>query len=126
MTMLQYAAISKNEKQRSRYYTKVRYRLPTVDEMTYALTKFKDNIYTNYKIFADLETFTVPAYPQKKRKKEFVYFPRNVAEYTTQENVAFGLSWFDRDTSETYIKTVEYSRPSDWLGFRCVCEIIKY
>ena len=126
ITMLNYASLSKNPKQRSKYYTKIRYRLPTVDEMTYALTKFKDNIYANYKIFADIETFTMPAYPQKKKKLEFVYFPRNVAEYTTQENVAFGLSWFDRDTTETYIKTVTYSRPSDWLGFRCVCEIVKY
>ncbi|MCX7697415.1 MAG: SUMF1/EgtB/PvdO family nonheme iron enzyme [Bacteroidales bacterium] len=126
MVMLSYAARSKNQRQRSKYYTQIKYRLPTVEEMSYALTKFKDNIFARYEVFADLETFTVPAYPQKKRRLEFVYFPRNVAEMTVEENIAFGLSWFDRDTTETYIKVVEYSRPSDWIGFRCVCEIVKY
>lgn len=126
MVMLNYAVRAKNERQRSKFYTQIRYRLPTVEEMTYALTKFKDNIFARYETFADLETFTVPAYPQKRKKLEFVYFPRNVAEMTIEENIAFGLSWFDRDTTENYTKIVEYSRPSDWIGFRCVCEIVRY
>ena len=125
MVMLLFAASSKNEKQRAKFYTKVRYRLPTIEEWEYAMEKFKDNVYTNLSVYAGEQCATIEAVPQKK-KLEFVYIPHNVAEMTSTEKTAVGISWCDTDTTDNYSKTVSYAGPRDWLGFRCVCEIVEY
>lgn len=125
MVMLFYAVNSKNEKQRSKYYKKIRYRLPTAEEMEYAIEKFESGIYTNYAVYAGEKCATIEAVPQKK-KLEFIYIPRNVSEMTIVDKRAFGMSWKDTDTTGNYTKTVDYWGPRDWLGFRCVCEIVEY
>ncbi len=126
MVMLFYSVNSKNEKVRNKkYYKKIRYRLPTAEELEYALEKFNANIFTNYAVYAGERCATIEAVPQKK-KSEFVYIPRNVSEMTLTDKLAFGMSWKDTDTTNFYAKTVEYWGPRDWLGFRCVCEIVEY
>lgn len=126
MVMLYYACDSKNEKERNKkYYKKIRYRLPTVEEWDYAMHKFEKYIFTNYHVYAGEKCATYEAIPQKK-KLEFTYIPHNVAEFSMTENIALGISWRDNDTTKNYNKTVKYFRPSDWLGFRCVCEIVEY
>lgn len=125
MVMLLFAVSSKNEKQRTKYYTRVRYRMPTIEEWEYAMEKFKENVYTNMAVYAGERCATIEAVPQKKNL-EFVYIPHNIAEMTTTEKTAVGLSWRDADTTDNYSKTVSYAGPRDWLGFRCVCEIVEY
>ncbi len=126
MVMLYYASASKNEKQRNKkYYTKIRYRLPTIEEWDYAMHKFEEYIFTDYHVYAGEKCATYEAIPQKKNLA-FTYIPHNIAELSMTENIALGLSWRDTDTSANYSKTVKYFRPSDWLGFRCVCEIVEY
>lgn len=125
ITMLVYSAQSKNEKERSKFYKKIRYRLPKIEEMEYALEKFKDNIQTDLSMYAGDICATMPA-PRQKKKKKFIYIPYNVSEITSTESTAIGFSWRDTDTTKNYSKTVKYSRPQDWLSFRCVCEIIEY
>ena len=126
MVMLFYASDSKNEKKRQKkYYTKIRYRLPTEDEWAYALEKFEDYIFTDYHVFAGERCATYEAIPQK-RKLEFTYIPHNIAELSMTEKIALGISWRDTDTSSNYSKSVKYWGPSDWIGFRCICEIVEY
>ncbi len=125
MTMLLFAGSSKDEKYRSKFYKKVKYRLPTIDEWSYAMEKFKANVFTNYWVYAGEKTATIEAFPQKKNL-QFVYVPHNVAEMSIVEKTALGISWRDTDTTDNYAKTVSYSGPRDWLGFRCVCEILEY
>lgn len=125
MTMLLFSVSSKNEKQRAKYYTKVRYRLPTIEEWEYAMEKFRENIYTNYSVYAGERCATIEAVPQK-RNLEFVYIPHNISEMSATEKTAVGISWRDNDTTDNYSKTVSYAGPRDWLGFRCVCEIVEY
>lgn len=126
MVMLFYASDSKDEKQRNKkYYTKIKYRLPTAEEWDYAMHKFEEYIFTNYSVYAGERCATYEAIPQK-RNLSFTYIPHNIAELSMEENVALGMSWRDMDTTNNYSKTVKYFRPSDWLGFRCVCEIEEY
>jgi len=125
MTMLLFSGSSKDEKHRAKYYKKVKYRLPTVDEWSYAMEKFKENTFKNFWVYAGEKTATIEAFPQKKNL-QFVYIPHNVAEMSIIEKTALGISWRDEDTTENYAKTVSYSGPRDWLGFRCVCEILEY
>lgn len=126
VTMLYYSCASKDEKDRDRrYYKKIRYRLPTVDEWQYAIEKFGKNIFTNYASFAGERCATYSAIPQKKNI-DFFYIPRNVAEMSSQEKTALGMSWRDTDTTQNYTKVVNYKIPGDYIGFRCVCEIVEY
>jgi hypothetical protein len=125
MVMLFYSANSKNEKQRRKYYKKIRYRLPTPEEWAYAMVKFGNNTFTNQAVYAGEKCATIEAVPQKKNL-DFVYIPYNVAELTNTDKLAVGMSWKDKDTTTNYSKTVEYFGPRDWLGFRCVCEIVEY
>lgn len=126
MTLLYYSAGCKNEKQRSKYYKRLRYRLPTIEEWRYAIQKFKSGIYTNKAIFGKDRACTFPAIPQSPSKLKFSYIPNNVAEMTSSEKTAIGVSWKDSDTITQYGRTMEYWGPRDWLGFRCVCEISEY
>ena len=125
MVMLLFSVYSKNEKQRAKFYTKIRYRLPTIEEWEYAMEKFKDKVFNKMSVYAGERCATIEAVPQKKHL-EFVYVPYNVAEMTIVDKVAVGLSWRDTDTTDNYSKTVSYAGPRDWLGFRCVCEIVEY
>jgi len=125
IVMLKWAVDSKNEKQRSKYYTRIQYRLPTPEEWDEAMKIFAGNVILNKAIFPHNVACTFPAVPQK-RKPQFYYVPGNVAELTSIENLAVGISWKDNDTTDDYTKRVEYFAPRDWLGFRCVCEIIEY
>ncbi len=125
IVMFRWAVDSKNEKERAKYYTKIRFRLPTPEEWETAMDKYKDNVILNKAIFPHNVACTYPAVPQMKKTK-FYYIPGNVAELTNIENLADGLSWYDRDTTGNYKKRVEYYAPHDWLGFRCVCEIVEY
>lgn len=126
MVMLFYSSDSKDEKQRNKkYYTRIKYRLPTAEEWDYAMHKFEEYIFTNYSVYAGERCATYEAIPQK-RNLSFTYIPHNIAELSMEENMALGMSWRDMDTTNNYSKTVKYFRPSDWLGFRCVCEIEEY
>lgn len=125
MVMLFYATDCKKESQRLKYYTRIRYRLPTAEEFAYALSKFKNNIILNKALYAGDKVCTYPAVPQKQ-KVDFYYIPNNIAEMTLVDKLAVGISWHDEDTTRNYAKTLEYFGPRDWLGFRCVCEIVEY
>lgn len=125
MVMFMWSVQCEDEKERSKYYTKIRYRLPTPDEWDAAMDLFAKNVILNKAIFPYNEACTLPAVPQKGRNK-FWYVPGNVAEMTSVENIAVGISWKDTDTTGNYKKRVDYFAPRDWLGFRCVCEIVEY
>jgi len=121
---LKYTIDSKNEKQRQKYYTKIKYRLPTPDEWDLAMNKFSENIISNKEIFPYNKACTYPIVPQG-RKSQFIYVPGNIAEMTSIENLAIGISWIDNDTIIDTKKRVQYLGARDWLGFRCICEIVE-
>lgn len=125
IVMFRWAVESRDEKQRAKYYTKIRYRLPTPEEWDEAMEKYSQNVILNKAVFPHNIACTMPAVPQK-RKSEFYYVPGNIAEMTGIEKLAVGISWRDQDTTADYTKRVEYFGPRDWLGFRCVCEIVEY
>ncbi len=49
----------------------------------------------------------------------------NVSEMTNTEGVAMGGSYNDYGVVCKSDKTISYSKPQPWLGFRCVFEIVK-
>jgi formylglycine-generating enzyme required for sulfatase activity len=46
----------------------------------------------------------------------------NVAEMISEEGIAKGGSWINKPEEVSVTEDFHYTKPSDWLGFRCVCE----
>ena len=125
MTMYLYAHLSKNERQRKKFYTRVEYRLPSPEEWDLVFETFSENIITNKSILPYNPALTYPAV-QPKRRLMFYYLPENVSEITSADSIAIGLSWQNRDTTASLNNRVRYYRPSDWISFRCICQILEY
>lgn len=47
----------------------------------------------------------------------------NVAEMTNQKGIAKGGSWINNPNEITVEKEITYTKPTAWLGFRCVAEL---
>jgi formylglycine-generating enzyme required for sulfatase activity len=47
----------------------------------------------------------------------------NVAEMTNQKGIAKGGSWINNPNEITVEKEIPYTKPTAWLGFRCVAEL---
>lgn len=117
MVMLNYAIAAKNEKQRSQFYKKIKYRLPTKEEWELAVKEF------------DVETspYTKPVLNNGEDDIiMFHYRPGNIAEMTSVKGVAIGSSWKDKLDIGKFCNIQKYDGPSDWLGFRCVCEVVEF
>jgi len=126
MVMLFYAVNSKDKEKRTKYYTKIKYRLPTKEEWILAMKTFSDDWIYDKLLFEHDKTCTYPPLDDRKHKNKFQYVPGNVAEMINEKDVAMGVSWYDKDTSANFYKTIKYTMPHDYLGFRCICEIVEY
>lgn len=113
MVKLAYAMNTKNKKQRSLFYSNFQFRLPTQKEWEDAYKEFE----------LQEEAFTKPLYIQDY--EWFIYNPGNISEMLLEKGNAIGLSWKDDINTENLLKISTYSKPQDWLGFRCVCEILE-
>ncbi|MEO8151284.1 MAG: SUMF1/EgtB/PvdO family nonheme iron enzyme [Bacteroidia bacterium] len=119
IAMLQIARNKKNTKKAGQYYSELHYRLPTKEEWEYALTKFKDKLYSPSPVL-DSTCFVSPCY---FRNKKIIYRLSNISEMVLEEGIAKGMNWKDSTSNNNLNFTAHYSQPSDWLGFRCVCEV---
>lgn len=66
--------------------------------------------------------------PVKSYEKNFLGFYNmlgNVAEMVQEKNVCKGGSWVNRPEECRVGKEQSYSKPTAWLGFRCVCVVKK-
>lgn len=116
MVLLSYAINISKKKKRDVLYTKFNFRLPKFDEWKSA-----------YDIFEiQNEPFTKPVTGEDSESEYFHYAPGNVSEMLDVKGQAVGLSWKDILDPTKPISPVQYQKPSDWLGFRCVCEILEY
>ena len=123
MVMLHYAIKCTSEKQRRKYPMNLKYRLAKVEEWDNIISKFfgrieKEKFET--KKNEHLVTNHIAPYPQKKY---FQYQSTNVGEMLEDYKVAVGFAW-DGHFGIGKINYVEWEKPVDWVGFRCVCEIL--
>lgn len=113
MVMLNWAVKSKTKKERKEYPKKIKYRLPTYNEIVEGLNYFG---YSKQK-FRKLDDS--PVFPfrlkNKKRPKKAIFLKRNISEIT-MDSIPFGI--YNNDET-TFDNSIEYN------GFRCVCEIVE-
>lgn len=137
----------RNKKPKTYIPTKFVYRLPTITEWEaeakvdysektkqefenkdislYNLKK-TDSIFSPNKKYYSSENMTTPVISYWSNKHGVYNLMGNVAEITSEKGIAKGGSWkhlIDDVKIETEFKYVD---SANWLGFRCVCEIIKY
>lgn len=48
----------------------------------------------------------------------------NIAEMVQEKGVSKGGSWIHTPEQSSLTKQIKYTKPTSWLGFRCVCEFI--
>ena len=48
----------------------------------------------------------------------------NIAEMVQEKGVSKGGSWIHTPEQSNLTKQIIYTKPTSWLGFRCVCEFI--
>lgn len=111
MMKLAYAMNTKNRKQRNIFYTNFSFRLPSESEWKYAYEDFLMN----------KEPFTKSLFDNNI--DFFNYVPGNISEMLLEKGKAIGLSWNDKIEPFDVLPIKSYTNPSDWLGFRCICEI---
>lgn len=116
--MLMYAT-SPNEKGRKKFYKKIQYRLPTQEEWEFALTTFQKEAY----IPTAKGNSSLVAQPFPVGGEKAIYALSNVSEMVAEKGVAKGWNWKDKNSYNKNDFTTTYQYPSDWLGFRCVCEV---
>ena len=68
---------------------------------------------------------TAPVYSYWKNYFGLFNLIGNVAEMVLEKNTSKGGSWIHYAEECRVGKTIPYSKPEAWLGFRCVCIMTK-
>ena len=123
MVKLYYAMKCATEKKRRRYPMNFIYRLPKRDEWDKAIGKYFGNIKRDTILREDTEKLIKNLAKPYSNKKGFQYQSDNVGEMLDGFLVAVGFAW-DDNLHLGSIKYMIWEEPVDWIGFRCVCEII--
>lgn len=86
---------------------------------------YKFNFGDDY-IKAPVESeITVPVHSYSPNIIGIYHILGNVAEMIDEYGIAKGGSWRQRPEEVTVLTDFRYYKPESWIGFRCVCDIIK-
>jgi len=123
MVKIHYALISSSEKQRQQYPMAFKYRLPTRKEWDKVVGRFFSKIEKFDKLTHnkdDLLSNLASPYPDKK---SFQYQSGNVGEMLAKFIATIGFAW-DESLEMGSVQYIKWQEPVDWIGFRCICEIL--
>ena len=118
MVMLYYSAISTNKK-RAKSHKKIRYSLATQAEWEYALKSLPIKYPNPNSNVNSFETFLLNEEIYQRK----MFCLTNFSEMVAEKNIAKGRNWKDSSTINNPNATCHYNVPTDWLTFRCVCEV---
>jgi formylglycine-generating enzyme required for sulfatase activity len=135
--VMERVTINKEMKPNKNYPTKVTYRLPSSEEWERIANagyteKIEKKLKTKYKGAStanfhspsqDAANTTAPVYQYWPNKYGTYNMLGNVAEMTNEEGVAKGGSWKQLQEDVSVNKNFKYERSSNWVGFRCMCEV---
>jgi formylglycine-generating enzyme required for sulfatase activity len=106
-------------KKKSKKSKGINYRLPTDEEWKQAYSKLnKDKIKYNTNYLSTNSPFT----HQVSGARKFNYIRNNISEILQNERI-IGSNWKENTIADTASRN--YTNPSDYIGFRCVCEVEK-
>ena len=117
---LHYAVISKTLKQRKKYPINFEYRIIKHKEWEKAMSVFFEEI-GKLKRVNDGGALLNIAKPYPK-SNGFSYQSVNAAEYLDNEIVTIGFNWID-EAGLGDVSYMHFEKSTDWVTFRCICEI---
>ena len=126
MMMLSYASI-KTYSKRAVKHKKIKYRLPTKEEWEYAVThlpikfSFNENISYSGKGIVT-QVFNDPIYGVHNYDSKSIFL-NDLSEMVSEKNIAKGRNWNDSTSWKNVNFTTSYQDASNWLTFRCICEV---
>lgn len=123
MVKINYAVRSKSLKQRRKYPINFIYRQVNRTEWEKAMAVYFDDVVKLSDKVNGVEKYNAPAAYIKTRKRKFYYDSENAAEYLKNEIVTTGFNWRDKYGIGD-VRYVYYQKPVDWIGFRCICEVL--
>jgi hypothetical protein len=123
MVKIGYAMKSKTLKQRKKYPINFVYRQVRRPEWEKAMAVYFEDIGKLSENVNGLEKYNAPEAYQRNRKRKFYYDSENAAEYLDKELVTTGFNWRDKYGIGD-VRYVYFQKPVDWIGFRCICEIL--
>ncbi|MCP4438305.1 MAG: SUMF1/EgtB/PvdO family nonheme iron enzyme [Aureispira sp.] len=110
-------------------YGKVHFRLPTEKEWEYAAHSGTHGGFqgvTNIKKDTiETSTITAPDYSYVANDWNYYHMLGNVAEMIQEKGIAKGGSWQHPKEESQVTSRNRYDKPTNWLGFRCICETEK-
>ena len=56
-----------------------------------------------------------------KRNKKINHLTKNLSEMLAEQGIAIGGNWTLKNTDDFNLKTIPYTKPTNWLGFRNKC-----
>jgi len=136
-------AIKRKEDKKTFYHLDFEYRLPTKEEWENAANvgyseklikklgnKAQFNLMSNLndtikKHDVNSIDVTAPVHSYYPNKLGCYNLIGNVAEMTSEKDIAKGGSWIHQEKEVTVEKDFEYTTPERWLGFRCVYKVLK-
>jgi len=136
--VMEQVTIHKEMKPNKNYPTKVTYRLPSSEEWERIANasyseKTEKKLQTKYAGAStanfhspspDVANTTSPVYQYWPNKYGTYNMLGNVAEMTNQKGIAKGGSWMQSKEDVSVNKNFTYKRPTNWVGFRCICEVV--
>jgi len=125
--VMSYFATSKTFEKRSVNHKKIKYRLPTKEEWEYAIThltsKFTFNNDISYSGKGKVTQVINDSIYGKHNYSDKYFFLSDLSEMVDEKNIAKGRNWNDSASWKNINFTTSYQDASDWLTFRCVCEV---
>jgi len=123
MVKIRYAVKSSSEKMRRQYPLNLRYRLAKRKEWDQVLGAFMNEV---GKLNDDADKYEKAmnniALPYIDRKT-FHYSSKNIAEMLDRFVVTTGFAWNEKYELGS-VNYIQFQEPTDWIGFRCVCEVL--
>ncbi len=123
MVKIAYAVKSKTLKQRKKYPINFIYRQVKRTEWEKALAYYFEDVGKLSDNVNGLKRYNAPYAYVKNRKRKFYYDSENAAEYLDNEIVTTGFNWREKFGIGD-VRYIYYQKPVDWVGFRCICEIL--
>jgi hypothetical protein len=123
MVKIHYAVISTTEKQRRRYPMNLKYRLAKKSEWEQLLGDFLGQVETLNNNADKYEKMMDNISSPYENNYSFNYSSKNVAEMLEGFKITTGFVW-DEKYEMGAINYIQFNEPTDWIGFRCVCEVL--
>ncbi len=123
MVKINYAVKSKTLKQRKKYPINFKYRQVKRKEWELAMSEYFEDIGKLSDKVSGLKRYNAPEAYVTNKKKKFYYDSQNVAEYLDGDIVTTGFNWQD-EYGIGDVRYIYYTKPVDWIGFRCICQIL--